>query len=722
MARRRYIATADPNFGSTDALLICRVDPGFPVGNDAGLRNDMTVVDDLLLSQPAIFYQCYAITPVERYLFARVRWGRPRNSAVSRETTWDTEANPNVNFDSWSRPTRPDYWAVSNVDAQNYIAKDYVTGSPIAARLVSEDGSAFNVTLRFPGLTPRYAQLPPFTIAPRDYTYTIVIDDPSETPIYVRVEGIGDLNGGDPINPAAATIQESFQFPVTETQRSFDLQLRPDGVPGSAAIQSASLIEEVEQHLVSRPEWSYDASPSTAVDNVPIAYPRRENSTSYQVGDITQWGWQYYACSSAGTSGAIIPDWDDGLGSVSDGGVTWSPQGAYHGECLMCNPPLVDVYGSGTAVVQTPPGGGPDVWTVVGGSFDDGSVGDQMFVEQPPPIRYEAVSDTTTTALQKTVPISSVPTDAVDNTWHTFLAIIQWPSFPPGQAVIEVRVDFNVVLRGFIPPGGGPMTGEISDPSAIAEAFIAGDPYPLGNSTFAYWFSYRYADGAFPSGSTFTDIRYYPAGKTTPNAGDRSIPVVLQDALGVKGPYWPASIPYALEGAFHPGDRLRLRLSAEGRPSSTPINPRRGTLFLMASPIRNETPGQVISPPADEILVGLGNDCLFGIDTQNHIYAAQGTSQQYRSQSQSPISDYPPDYYVVTWDADQNRMVIYYAWSRTGQAARYEIGTESGLVRFGGDGDYLELSTRIYRTWQIHHAAVFDRALDAETIADMLPP
>ncbi len=725
MANRRYIGGIDSSVSLSPSLIV-RVDPGYPLGADVGLYNAMQAIDELLESQPAIFCKIFSETAANGYLFVSVPWGQVRHSSLLRTgapaiTNWP-EISLNVEFEKWTVPEKPDYWTLADFDENNFVGADYVLGNPVALRMTSFDALR-DVTLRFPGLTPNVGILPPFTKETRGFKYIITINEPKPTPVYAYVQGVGDLNNGDPLNETAATVQGVFQFPTTETTRPFELQLRPKirrKREMYAVVESVGIQRQVNSTpVVDRKEWTYQILPNIVAPNVPEALPRRENFTNYASGDTVFFGWRYYSCLLAGRTSRMIPAWDEDTGNVTDGSVVWSPIGTYHGECVMANPALVDVFGAATTVQTTPPGGGPDIWDNIGLTLTQTST-THLFIEQETPFIFETPSDTTVAALKRDMLIADVAVASVDNDWHTVLAIIEWSPNKPPNAVLEIEIDSAVMVSLlFLPDGDAPTAIKVD--LAVEDVFVAGEPYAIGPDRFAYWVCLKFVDGAFPSDATWTTIKFFPAGKGGNNAGTGCAPLCLQMALGVKGPYYPASTPYSLSSAFHPGDQIRLNLAQSGRPENIPYDPKRGTIFLMASPIRNELPGQVIAPPLDERVVGVGNDCFFGVDTNNYVFASQGANRQYLALGAEPIPDYPPDYYVIVWDAYANRMINYCAWSRLGQMLGYIPGDESGVVKFSGDGNTIDFSSQIYRAWHIHHVSVFDRPLTADEIAELLP-
>ncbi len=714
MPRRYIAATTLPALPA--AKLIKRVDPGYPDGNDKGLANPMEFVDENGLVLPQGYTVLYDQADVG-FIFENVQLGRPKNSRCDRgdSVAFDKyiEVNTNKDFDDWPTPTQPARWGVGFDDESSFVSKDYVQGNPIAATFTC-DGSK-DIELILYGITANVSSSFPYSPINRDYDFVIKTEEPSTLEIYAAVDNIGDLNGGNPVNGLQGDVVGIFSYPSTELQGAFRLVARPSSVAGQAAIESVSVREQVNTLTVeSRDEWTLLAGP-VGVPNVPLAYPRWQPGTTYGVDDKVWWGYQWRVCATGGVSGTQPPAWD-ASGSIADGSVVWNDGGNYFQSGLMVLPDLVDIYSAGNTVQATPPGGGPDIWGYLGDLIDSAFDGTKFFINLPEPQPHRVLSNTTTASMHRTIATADVDVGKVSTTWHTTLAIIHWNRSVPPAMAIEIQMDFVPYLTITIPPDGAPHSVAIDQPADVAEAFVAGNPMALGKDIYAYWVCYRFNSGAFPPGADFARFRWYPGGNAGGNAGTGGTAICLQDALGVKGPYWPATVPYRLDWNWMPGDQLQLEMDLADR-----FDPRRGTLFLMASPIRNESTGQVIAPPSDEILVGIGDDCLFGIDTENYVYASQGKSRQYISRSQSPITDYPPDYFVVTWDAYENRMVIYTAWSRTGVTPVYEAGIESGCIQFDGDGSVLSLSSKIYRSWHILHASIFDQAFDAETVAGMLP-
>lgn len=700
--------------------LIARVDPGYP-GHDLGLINDMGINEAELYSLPQTYLMFYRIE-TDGYYFEQVQLGRPRNNRCQRLSIVDPpdfyEINTNPDFSKWAVLEKPDRWLTEGTDATSYIEKDYQNGEPLAATFVC-DGTR-DVELVFRNVFPRVSLAPPWNSANRQYYVDVEITVGSDLEVYANVDGIGDLNGGAPINASATTFSSGFACVAGSDPGAFRLIARPGGAPGVAAIEGVSLREGGNKLVrVVADEWAANAG--GGVSGVPVAYPPRYNSTGYSVGDRVYFNFRQYDCVQAGTTGSTLPDWDSGNGTT-DGGVIWDLVDSYHNPGIMVNPDLVDVFSAGNTVQRIPPGGGPDIWGEVQSSLTYTSTTDAFFVDLPAPLVYEVTGvQVTEASMQITQPVSGIPTSSVDNTWHTVLAIIKWTPAKPPSAKIEIQADLVPQITITIMPDGVQHSVVNNVPANVAEAFVAGTPLMLAPDIYAYWVCYRFSAGAFPSGVGFMRFRFYPGGGDAGSFGTGCAPLCLQDALGVKGPYWPATTPYDLSPTFHEGDRLKLDLTDSRRDESSKFDPRRGSLFLMATPIRNEIPGAAIAPPNNEALVGVGLDTLFGIDTDNYVYASQGQSRQYLTRGPSVITSAPPEYFVLTWDGYANRMQIYSAGARPGVTTSYEKAEESGVIRFDGDGTVLELSQKIYRAWHIHHVSIFDRALDESTILGMLP-
>jgi len=719
--RRTYVATITKEASAAASAVVEIVEPrNTPI---VGLLNAQDSESTVYAYQP--YFR--SSDPAEIARFSAQGVNTPRTAwAVGdlvSERPW-FPANQYPDFSRWPTPALPRRWqSTTSHDADNGVAKTTTSGPPTACRFFSSGGDV--------GIA--YQNFLSFDVNCR---FTVTVSTPSaSTPIYATAGGV-DLNGGLPINAEAGTITGEYLL-AGEAVPFFELIARP-GAAGEAVVDFCQIEWQYATGISVdslRPRIDYTVGPD--VVSRPDVVSAREASRDYLPGDRVTFSDIFAQCIVGGQSASTPPQaWRPATSTtVVDGGVTWQVLGRYSPVSFLCQPDIVDEFGVGNFVSTLAGGWDAPASSGIGGI--DSELRESVFDFDEPRAYRLSVGNGDDPEIRIEITSATADVDALAPAsmpaWHTMMLIIEWTdeTRPTADRVdVAVSVDGVEMLNvGIVNLGAAPVIGPVA--AAVAEVEQAGEPMMLGPGTWAYWISWRYADGRWPAGASSTTLAYYIAGRLGNNYTLGTTPQCVQVALGVRGRFWPATMPLDVGPCLFPADALQVDLSYPGRSSNAPVDMSCGTAVVIAEPLQSEryrspAPG----PAAAESLVGFAPssalDSAAGFSVDGLPQAIEGLYGQYKSTSlPDPAGDFStPSIIVVQWDSASNFLEVRYLHADRKTATQntsniFYVASPAGFSGFSGSGDIIEIAPAISRAFQVSHAAVFSRLLTAEELGGL---